>query len=132
RHNLVYWRYGDYAGVGPGAHGRVALEDGNRIATVTEADPAAWLTRTLRDGAALVERDPVPSPAQADEMMLMGLRLAEGIDPARYAALAGRPLPATQIEMLRAEGLVTRRGHRLAATPAGRPVLNAILRALLT
>ncbi|MEL6335089.1 MAG: radical SAM family heme chaperone HemW [Pseudomonadota bacterium] len=132
RHNLVYWRYGDYAGVGPGAHGRLTLEDGSRIATVTEADPGAWLTRTLRDGAALVERDAVPSPAQADEMMLMGLRLAEGIDPARYAALAGHPLPATQIEMLLAEGLMTRRGHRLAATPAGRPVLNAILRALLT
>ena len=131
RHNLVYWRYGDYAGIGPGAHGRVTREEGVRLATATERTPEAWLSRVAAEGHGLEHAEPVARAEQATEMMLMGLRLAEGIDPARYARLAGRPLDSARLEPLVADGLLRRRGARLAATPAGRVVLNSVLASLL-
>lgn len=124
RHNLIYWRYGDYAGIGPGAHGRLTL-DGQRFATETARDPAEWLT------GAPIAPEPLPPGAPADEYALMSLRLAEGMALDRYARLAGAPLAAERIAPLVAEGLICEAEGRLAATPKGRPLLNAILGALL-
>ncbi|HKS63658.1 MAG TPA: radical SAM family heme chaperone HemW [Xanthobacteraceae bacterium] len=127
RHNLVYWRYHEYAGVGPGAHGRL-LVDGKRYATATEKRPESWLMRVEASGHGLVEDEPLTRAEQADEFLLMGLRLAEGIDPQRYAALADRPLDDTRIAALRGEGFVeSTRDGRLRVTPAGFPVLDAVV-----
>ncbi|MBK0400591.1 coproporphyrinogen III oxidase [Limibaculum sp. M0105] len=131
RHNLVYWRSGDYAGIGPGAHGRVTRADGLRLATATERAPGAWMAAVACSGHALVEQTPLSAAEHGDEMVLMGLRLAEGISLARYAAVAGRPLDAARISAMEAEGLVERRGERLVATPAGRLVLDRLLGELL-
>ena len=84
RHNLIYWRYGEYAGIGPGAHGRLIV-DGVRRALVTERNPEQWLGAVERNGNGLVERTALTEAEQADEMLLMGLRLAEGIDLGRLA-----------------------------------------------
>jgi putative oxygen-independent coproporphyrinogen III oxidase len=129
RHNLLYWRYGDYAGVGPGAHGRVT-RDGTRLATEAIRAPEAWIA-AVEAGAAAATVTPVAAGEQAVEMAMMGLRLAEGIDLGRYAALAGAPLPAERIDELVGLGLVARDGGRLRTTPAGRPLLDAVLRRLL-
>ena len=91
RHNLVYWRGDEYAGVGPGAHGRIDI-DGTRRATATEKRPEAWLMRVEQLGHGVVTDDALTSEERADEYLLMGLRLREGIDPQRYRALAGRTL----------------------------------------
>ncbi|SDN16386.1 oxygen-independent coproporphyrinogen-3 oxidase [Methylobacterium phyllostachyos] len=127
RHNLLYWRYGEYAGIGPGAHGRLVTTT-ERIGTVTERGPEAWLTRVERDGHGITEIESLAPADQADEFLVMGLRLREGIDPTRYAALKGRPLNGNRIGMLIGDGLLERRGDgRIAATARGAPVLNAIV-----
>ncbi|WP_419830577.1 radical SAM family heme chaperone HemW [Methylobacterium sp.] len=127
RHNLLYWRYGEYAGIGPGAHGRLVTPAG-RIGTVTERNPEAWLARVERDGHGIVETETLAAADQADEFLVMGLRLTEGIDPERYAALKGRPLNSNRIGMLVGDGLLHRLpGGRIAATPRGAPVLNALV-----
>ncbi len=125
RHNLVYWRYGEFLGIGPGAHGRVR-RDGQLIATATEKFPERWLAAVAERGEGLIAADAVPAEDQAQEYLVMALRLAEGIDTARYAALAGRPLDPAQVAGLSAAGLITIGGTRLAATQAGRLVLNAV------
>ncbi|MGY2050297.1 radical SAM family heme chaperone HemW [Methylobacterium sp. JK268] len=127
RHNLLYWRYGEYAGIGPGAHGRLVLPQG-RTGTVTERAPEAWLDRVAREGHGIVRTEPLAPEEEGDEFLLMGLRLAEGIDPARFAALAGRPLDRARLDGLVAAGLlrVTEAG-RIAATTKGAPVLNAVV-----
>ncbi len=130
RHNLLYWRYGEYAGIGPGAHGRLVLP-GGRTGTVTERAPEAWLERVEREGHGIRELEPLSLPDQADEFLMMGLRLAEGIDLARYAELKGSPLDEARLADLAAEGLIAQReGGRIAATPRGAPVLNALVAAL--
>ena len=129
RHNLVYWRYGEYAGIGPGAHGRLVTADG-RVATSTERAPEAWLAAVEARGHGLAAVEPLSPEEQADEFLLMGLRLAEGVDPARHAALAGRRLAPARAEQLAADGLVSLAGGRVAATPRGFPVLNALVAAL--
>jgi putative oxygen-independent coproporphyrinogen III oxidase len=127
RHNLVYWRYHDYAGVGPGAHGRLAV-DGVRRATATERRPETWLGLVESQGHGLITDEPLSRSEQADEFLLMGLRLAEGIDLGRFEQLAGRPLPAGPIAHLEQHGLVETVGAgRLRVTPAGFPVLNAVV-----
>jgi len=127
RHNLLYWRYGEYAGIGPGAHGRLVTPEG-RIGTVTERGPEAWLEKVERDGHGIVETETLSAADQADEFLVMGLRLAEGIDPERYAALKGRALNGNRIGMLVGDGLLQRLpGGRIAATPRGAPVLNAVV-----
>jgi oxygen-independent coproporphyrinogen-3 oxidase len=127
RHNLVYWRGQEYAGIGPGAHGRLDI-DGRRHATATEKRPEAWLTRVEATGHGLVTDEVLLPEERADEFLLMGLRLAEGIDPARYAALAGRTLDSARIEMLAAQGFVSSDGNgSLRVTPAGFPVLDAVV-----
>ena len=127
RHNLLYWRYGEYAGIGPGAHGRLVTPEG-RIGTITERGPEAWLEQVERDGHGIVETETLSAADQADEFLVMGLRLAEGIDPERYAALKGRALNGNRIGMLVGDGLLHRLpGGRIAATPRGAPVLNAVV-----
>jgi len=127
RHNLVYWRGHEYAGIGPGAHGRLDI-DGRRHATMTEKRPEAWLMRVESLGHGLVTDDVLMSEERADEFLLMGLRLAEGIDPARYTALAGRPLDPARIATLVAHGFVeSNRDGCLRVTPAGFPVLDAVV-----
>jgi oxygen-independent coproporphyrinogen-3 oxidase len=126
RHNLLYWRYGEYAGIGPGAHGR--LVTGNaRLATSTEKHPETWLERVERDGHGIVEEEVLTAEAEGDEFLLMGLRLKEGIDARRYEAFAGRSLKESRVRNLAEEGLIRLDGARLAVTPKGFPVLNAVI-----
>ncbi len=127
RHNLVYWRGEEYAGIGPGAHGRLDV-NGARHATATEKRPEAWLMRVEATGHGLVTDDRLDSEERADEFLLMGLRLAEGIDPRRYAALAGRPLDPRRIALLREEGAIAvDASGRLRVTRSGFPVLDAVV-----
>ncbi len=127
RHNLVYWRYQEYAGVGPGAHGRVGA-DGARIATSTEKNPERWLARVEEKGHGLVEQEELSKLEQADEMLVMGLRLAEGIDVARFERLTGVSLNPERVSFLESEGLVERSPDaRLRVTPSGFPMLDAIV-----
>lgn len=90
RHNLLYWRYGEYAGIGPGAHGRI-IAGGPREATIMERSPEAWLSRVEEHGCGAVELTGLSDAEQADEMLLMGLRLSEGLELARLAALGVCP-----------------------------------------
>jgi oxygen-independent coproporphyrinogen-3 oxidase len=127
RHNLVYWRGEEYAGIGPGAHGRIDI-NGTRHATATERRPESWLMRVEASGHGLVTDDCLNSEERADEFLLMGLRLTEGIDPKRYAELSGRPLDAGRIAALREEGaIVIDASGRLRVTQAGFPVLDAVV-----
>jgi putative oxygen-independent coproporphyrinogen III oxidase len=127
RHNLIYWRYGEYAGIGPGAHGRIDVA-GVRRATATERHPERWLMRVEQKGHGLITDDPLTRGEQADEFLLMGLRLAEGIEPARYAEISGRPLDQSRIVALAEHGLVeTTPPGRLRVTAAGFPVLDAVV-----
>jgi oxygen-independent coproporphyrinogen-3 oxidase len=127
RHNLVYWHGHEYAGIGPGAHGRLDI-DGDRHATATEKRPETWLARVENDGNGIVTDDVLTREEMADEFLLMGLRLAEGIDPARYEMLAGRTLDSERIAVLRDNGLVelTDSG-RLRVSAPGFPVLDAVV-----
>ena len=129
RHNLVYWRYGDYAGIGPGAHGRLTL-NGTRMATDTPKAPALWLQMAERGNGEL-PREALPLDEQAVEFLLFGLRLSEGIDPDRYSALSGQPLPSGKIADLQELGLITQSHGRVAATRDGRTVLNGVIRELM-
>jgi putative oxygen-independent coproporphyrinogen III oxidase len=127
RHNLVYWRYREYAGIGPGAHGRLDI-DGARRATATEKQPEAWLARVEAHGHGLTTDEVLSRGETADEFLLMGLRLAEGIDLERFKVLAGGALAPEQIADLAQHGLVeTTAGGRLRVTAAGFPVLDAIV-----
>ncbi len=127
RHNLVYWRGDDYVGIGPGAHGRI-VEDGRRIATATEKRPETWLMRVEGFGHGLTVDEPLTREERADEYLLMGLRLAEGIDPKRFEQIAGRPLDQGRIAILRAEGAVetTKNGY-LRVTQSAFPILDAVV-----
>ncbi|HET7681726.1 MAG TPA: radical SAM family heme chaperone HemW [Xanthobacteraceae bacterium] len=127
RHNLVYWRGHEYAGIGPGAHGRLEI-DGVRQATATEKRPEAWLLQVESMGHGLITDEALTREEQSDELLLMGLRLAEGIDPQRYATLAGRPLDPKRITNLQEEGaLETMPDGRLRVTQSGFPLLDAVV-----
>ncbi|WP_237168688.1 radical SAM family heme chaperone HemW [Paracoccus shandongensis] len=129
RHNLVYWRQGDWAAVGPGAHGRITLP-GGRYATEAHRAPGAWLHAVETTGTGESLRELVPMDEQATEYLLMSLRLREGLDEARHARLAGAPLDEGAVGRLADLGMVERAGGRLRTTRQGRPLLNAILREL--
>ena len=127
RHNLIYWRYGEYVGVGPGAHGRF-VENDRRIVTFTEKCPENWLDLVEARGHGVVGGETLTRSEEADEFLLMGLRLVEGIDLARYEQLSGRALSGRRISILQEEGLVAAIGNsRLRATPQGMIVLDAVV-----
>jgi putative oxygen-independent coproporphyrinogen III oxidase len=130
RHNLIYWRMGDYAGIGPGAHGRLTLDMG-RLATEAERMPSKWLDTTLsRMGAA--ERVERLSPQdRADEYLMFALRLREGALLSRYTDLAGQPLSSEALEEVVSLGLMAHDGDSIRTTDSGVMMLNAILRQLL-
>lgn len=134
RHNLVYWRYGDYVGIGPGAHGRLTL-GGERVGTRTLRVPERWLGQVERLGHGEEPREPIPCQAQLTELLMMGLRLREGVALARLEAIAGRPLDRAvdprALRHLVAGGLLVVTPERLAASEAGRQRLDAVLRRLL-
>ncbi|HEX4042198.1 MAG TPA: radical SAM family heme chaperone HemW [Xanthobacteraceae bacterium] len=127
RHNLVYWRAQEYAGIGPGAHGRLDI-DGERHATATERRPETWLDLVENRGHGVITDDVLTREERSDEFLLMGLRLAEGIDLAHYAEVSGRPLDPLRIASLKEHGLVeeTPQG-RLRVTLPGFPILDAVV-----
>ncbi|MBK4217569.1 coproporphyrinogen III oxidase [Paracoccus caeni] len=129
RHNLVYWRQGDWAAVGPGAHGRITLP-GGRYATEAHMAPGAWIDAVERDGTGESLREFVPDDERATEYLLMALRLSEGLDETRYARLAGRGFDEGVVERLMELDMIERSGDAIRTTPTGRPLLNAILREL--
>ncbi|GAA4765647.1 radical SAM family heme chaperone HemW [Stakelama sediminis] len=130
RHNLTYWRYGDYAGVGPGAHGRRG-----GLATVRHKKPENWLAAMARNGHGIREETPLSAETRAVEALLMGLRLDEGVPLTRIAALGEAPadtfLDHKGIAVLEDEGLVALDSERLCVTDAGMPVLDAVLRTIV-
>jgi oxygen-independent coproporphyrinogen-3 oxidase len=132
RHNLLYWRYGEYAGCGPGAHGRIATL-GSRHATSTERNPERWADRVEASGHGIIEETPLSTAEEADEMLLMGLRLGEGVDLARLARLTGARPSAATIAALTQQGLIEaishpgQEGQRIRATGNGRFILNEIV-----
>ncbi|AZV18820.1 MULTISPECIES: radical SAM family heme chaperone HemW [unclassified Mesorhizobium] len=127
RHNLTYWRYGEYVGVGPGAHGRF-VEHGRRTVTIAERMPETWANLVEAKGHGVTGGEILTRSEEADEFLLMGLRLAEGIDLSRYEAFSGRGLSSARLSMLQGEGLVAPIGNaRLRATPAGMIVLDAVV-----
>jgi len=134
RHNLIYWRYQDYVGVGPGAHGRFALGDLKR-ATRRMSGPEAWLDAVERTGHGTAETNDVGGQDRVEEALMMGLRLAEGIDRATFASVAGAdPVEAvgeSRLAPLVEAGFLEFDATRLAATPAGRQRLNAVLQRLI-
>ncbi|MCB1991735.1 MAG: coproporphyrinogen III oxidase, partial [Geminicoccaceae bacterium] len=129
RHNLVYWRQGDWAAIGPGAHGRLSLPSG-RWATEAHRAPGEWLAAVETRGNGDSLREALALSERAMEYLLMSMRLTEGMDVARYLA-HGAELPQGRVTDLVGLGLVTQTSGRLAATATGRPVLNAILRELV-
>jgi oxygen-independent coproporphyrinogen-3 oxidase len=134
RHNLTYWHYEDYIGVGPGAHGRYS-EDNARLATEAIRAPDLWLQQVARDGHGVKIRDPLDHATQMEEAAMMGLRLADGISFAAWRAKFGAPLLSfldeAKTARLEQEGLMARDETGLRATRAGLQRLNAILNYLL-
>ncbi|KAG1651480.1 Radical S-adenosyl methionine domain-containing protein 1, mitochondrial [Nymphon striatum] len=131
RHNLTYWRYGDYVGIGPGAHGRFTRSDGKKEVTIAQAMPEKWLSQIEENGDGIVERETLNSTQQGDELLLMGLRLVEGMDLARYELLTGKSLDQKLLYELANDGLIESVSNtRLRATQSGRMVLNTLVSTL--
>jgi putative oxygen-independent coproporphyrinogen III oxidase len=127
RHNLTYWRYGDYAGIGPGAHGRLTRGSA-KIATATERKPETWLDLVERDGHGILDQEQLGYDEQADELLLMGLRLTEGVDLARWQQLSGRDPDPKREEFLLEHGFIERIGNsRLRCTPSGMLILDSVV-----
>lgn len=129
RHNLIYWRYGDYVGIGPGAHGRLTLND-QRFATESHLSPALWLAAAER-GSGESLRSTLSGEDQAVEYLMMSLRLTEGSDLERYNNLSDAPINQSKLDSLQSLGLIELSDSRIRTTTKGRPVLNGILRELL-
>ncbi|GAA6180733.1 radical SAM family heme chaperone HemW [Shimia sp. NS0008-38b] len=129
RHNQIYWRYGDYAGIGPGAHARLTF-DGQRHAIETWRNPNKWLEQA-ESGNGENLREAVPRDGQAAEFLLMGLRLTEGVDLRRYEDLAGQALGGPRFDHLIEIGMIEVDDVRLRVLPQGRMVLNSVLAELL-
>jgi putative oxygen-independent coproporphyrinogen III oxidase len=133
RHNLTYWRYGDYVGIGPGAHGRVTV-GADKLATRRHRAPETWLTAVERQGHGMQEQIALNAAERAEEMLMMGLRLAEGVGRARFRAETGIEIEAAldsgRLADLIAGGFLVQDAQGLRATAAGRQRLNAVLAAL--
>jgi oxygen-independent coproporphyrinogen-3 oxidase len=128
RHNLTYWRYGDYAGIGPGAHGRRL---GKR--TVRHRKPENFLSARRRNGHSISEEVALTAREAADEALVMGLRLSEGIDIAAIERRFGVPVAnRSRIERLVASGHLVSESERVTAAPAGRLLLDRILAEIAT
>lgn len=125
RHNLIYWRYGDYLGIGPGAHGRLT-NNGRRNATICYSNPKRWLDEVAIN-AAEQSRDALTRQDEATEFLLMGLRLREGIDTRRYTTLAEKPLNPTALDHLQNIGMVRLDKAKLIVTDQGFRVLNSVI-----
>ncbi|PYE34779.1 oxygen-independent coproporphyrinogen-3 oxidase [Rhizobium sp. PP-F2F-G38] len=127
RHNLTYWRYGDYAGIGPGAHGRLTIGR-EKLATATERKPETWLDLVEANGHGMIDQEVLGYDEQSDELLLMGLRLKEGIDLVRWEALSGRPPDPEKERFLIEHGFIERIGNsRLRCTPSGMLILDAVV-----
>lgn len=127
QHNLNYWRYGDYVGVGPGAHGRIST-GGKKFATVTEKHPETWLDLVEQHEHGIIEIEQLSSQDQADEMLLMGLRLREGIDVSRWSSLSDRAFDAERESNLIQYGMIERiNNNRIRCTPSGMMVLDSVV-----
>ena len=127
QHNLVYWRYRDYAGIGPGAHGRLVI-DGAKHATSTLKSPEDWWQKAMVDGHGMEAFERLSAEETGDEFLLMGLRLMEGIDPARYERLSGRTLDGSRIANLASDGFIEMgRSGKLRVTRSGSLLLDAIV-----
>ena len=129
RHNLLYWRYGQYVGAGPGAHGRLDI-DGKRVATSCERLPERWRENVARDGHGIAEMVEIAPADAAREHLLMNLRLSEGLDLRAYKQRWGVALDQARMTALEDENLLARDGDVIAATPRGRLVLNSVIAAL--
>lgn len=129
RHNLIYWHYGDYVGVGPGAHGRLTI-NGQRHASDTFKQPGKWL-EAVNQGTGEKLFDPISTTEQANEYLMMCLRLTEGVDMARFEALGGKPLDPATLKDLEQMGMITVESPYVKATHQGRLVLNAVIAELL-
>jgi putative oxygen-independent coproporphyrinogen III oxidase len=130
RHNLIYWRMGDYAGIGPGAHGRLTL-NGQRLATEAPKPPGAWLARVERGESGDHVSEALGKGDQATELAVMSLRLSEGMEIDRFEAFAPGTFDRARLHGLSELGLLEQGSGRLRATRAGRMVLNGVLRQLL-
>jgi putative oxygen-independent coproporphyrinogen III oxidase len=127
QHNLVYWRYGEYVGVGPGAHGRF-IENGTRAVTITERHPETWVQKVETSGHGVVEEEFLTHEQEGDEFLLMGLRLVEGIDLSRYERLTGHGVKESRVISLAEQGLIEYIGNsRIRTTPEGAILLNAVI-----
>ena len=131
RHNMIYWQCGDYAGIGPGAHGRLTL-GGVRYETESPTNPQIWLNSVLETGSGELPRKMQSPHEHADEYLMMGLRLTGGIDLKRYGNISGTAINTNKINQLVDLCVVGLANGNLFATPRGRPILNAIIRELLT
>jgi len=134
RHNLIYWRGGDYVGVGPGAHGRLMLAEG-AVASRQIKAPSLWLKRVNAEDHGTQETEVLSSDARAEELVMMGLRLSEGLHAARFERLTGKKLDAvlnaSSVTRLTEQGFMQKQNGRVVATPRGRLALNEILRQVL-
>jgi len=127
QHNLLYWRYGEYAGIGPGAHGRI-LVNNERFATATEKMPFDWQKRVMETGSGLVTNDVLTWEEEGDEYLVMGLRLREGIDPKRYTLLSGRKFDPSRTQDLIGYGFIEVLDNgNIRVTERGFPVLDAVV-----
>ena len=130
RHNILYWTGGDWGGIGPGAHGRLTLP-GGRVATETALMPEAWLSRVEQTGSGETTRRVLDTEEVVDELVLMGLRLRDGIDLAQLKSFGWQP-DQGRLSELSDLGFVSESQELLAVTETGRPLLNAVIERLLT
>ena len=130
RHNLIYWRYGDYIGVGPGAHGRIS-ENGNKIATTTIENPENWLRGVELNGTSTIDDEVINHIDQASEFLMMSLRLIEGVDMERYKKISGVALDNKLIDKNIENGFIKVINNNLIATQRGRIILNTLIKDLL-
>lgn len=140
RHNLLYWQGGDYAGIGPGAHGRLTTNaahgrltaDGKRTATIAALKPKDYIEAVENTGHGMVEQEPLSPQSWAEEYVLMGMRISEGISLSHYRKISGNTLAPEKIVQYEKAGLLKQDGDQLSATPKGRLVLDTLCHELLS
>ena len=130
RHNLIYWRYGDYVGIGPGAHARLTMNH-QRTALHTHTSPQEWLDLVVKRGHGMRTPEPLSLEDQAVEYLMMSMRLTEGSDLRRYEALAEQRFSSARVRQLEDIGMIETDGNTMKTTVKGRPLLNSVLAELL-